>query len=178
MRCQWMLHSVYYCSPYWNGLPFAESPQVRFTYAVSWPASVDALPIEITQLCTAIDAIDRCSGRDEDERGEIVRIAKWSSSNGLLSHSSCLISPWVYKFFVFFGGGGRWWWDVCEPNEQTTRVVGCVVDFNPLNTQLNPICHLLTLLGAHHILHVSSIRVKLPVHNMPIFNCMEASLPL
>jgi hypothetical protein len=28
-----------------------------------------------------------------------------------------------------------------------------------LNTQLNPICHLLALLGAHHILHVSRIRV-------------------
>ena len=25
----------------------------------------------------------------------------------------------------------------------------------PLNTKLNPICYLLTLLGAHHILHVS-----------------------
>jgi len=32
--------------------------------------------------------------------------------------------------------------------------------FNPLNTELNPICHLLALLGAHHILHVSRIRVK------------------
>jgi len=27
--------------------------------------------------------------------------------------------------------------------------------FNPLNAQLNPICPLLALLGAHHILHVS-----------------------
>jgi len=31
---------------------------------------------------------------------------------------------------------------------------------NPLNADLNPICHLLALLGAHHILHVSRIRVK------------------
>ena len=31
---------------------------------------------------------------------------------------------------------------------------------NPLNAELIPICHLLTLLGAHHILHVSRIRVK------------------
>jgi len=29
----------------------------------------------------------------------------------------------------------------------------------PLETPLNPICHLLALLGAHHILHVSGIRV-------------------
>ena len=33
--------------------------------------------------------------------------------------------------------------------------------FNPLNTELNPICYLLALLGAHHFLHVSRIRVNL-----------------
>ena len=31
---------------------------------------------------------------------------------------------------------------------------------NPLNHELNPICYLLELLGAHHFLHVSRIRVK------------------
>jgi len=31
---------------------------------------------------------------------------------------------------------------------------------NHLNAELNLICHLLALLGAHHILHVSRIRVK------------------
>ena len=33
-------------------------------------------------------------------------------------------------------------------------------NFNPLNAELNPICHLLALLGAHHILYVSRVRVK------------------
>jgi len=33
-------------------------------------------------------------------------------------------------------------------------------DINPLNAELNPICHLLALLGAHPILHISRIRVK------------------
>ena len=33
--------------------------------------------------------------------------------------------------------------------------------FNPLNPELNPICYLLALFGAHHFLHVSRIRVKL-----------------
>jgi hypothetical protein len=37
------------------------------------------------------------------------------------------------------------------------NVIGFI---NPLNAQLNPICHSLALLGAHHILHVSWIRVK------------------
>jgi len=32
--------------------------------------------------------------------------------------------------------------------------------FNSLNAELNPICHLLALLGAHHILHVSRKRVN------------------
>jgi len=32
--------------------------------------------------------------------------------------------------------------------------------FNPLNAELSPICHLLALLGAHHIFHVSRVRVK------------------
>ena len=33
--------------------------------------------------------------------------------------------------------------------------------FNPLNAELNPIRHLLALVGAHHILHVSRVRVNL-----------------
>ena len=32
--------------------------------------------------------------------------------------------------------------------------------FNPLNDELNPILHLLALLGAHHIFHFSGLRVK------------------
>jgi len=37
-------------------------------------------------------------------------------------------------------------------------IIWCI---NPLNPELNPICHLLALLGTHHILHVSRIRVKI-----------------
>ena len=33
--------------------------------------------------------------------------------------------------------------------------------FKGLNAELNPICHLLALLGAHPILHISRIRVNL-----------------
>jgi len=34
-------------------------------------------------------------------------------------------------------------------------------NINPLNAELNPICHLLALLGVHHFLHFSRIRVKM-----------------
>jgi len=37
------------------------------------------------------------------------------------------------------------------------------VSLNPLYAKLNPICHLLALLGAHHILHVSRIRVNFEI---------------
>jgi len=33
-------------------------------------------------------------------------------------------------------------------------------ELNPLNAKLNPICHMLALLGAHHILHISRVRVN------------------
>jgi hypothetical protein len=35
------------------------------------------------------------------------------------------------------------------------------VVINPLNAKLNPICHLLALLGAHCFLHVSGLWVKM-----------------
>ena len=35
-----------------------------------------------------------------------------------------------------------------------------IVYVNPLKPELNPICYLLALLGAHHFLHVNRIRVK------------------
>ena len=31
---------------------------------------------------------------------------------------------------------------------------------NPLNAELNPICHLLPLAGAHHFVHVIRVRIK------------------
>ena len=36
-----------------------------------------------------------------------------------------------------------------------------VLPVNPLKPELNPICYLLPLIGAHHFLHVSRLRVKL-----------------
>ena len=41
--------------------------------------------------------------------------------------------------------------------------------FNPLKAELNPMCHLLALLGAHHILHISRIKVKF----LPVFSIWQ-----
>jgi hypothetical protein len=52
--------------------------------------------------------------------------------------------------------------------------------FNPLNAELNPICHLLALFGAHHILHVCRIRVNLPsvssLELITIMTCLSVSV--
>ena len=43
---------------------------------------------------------------------------------------------------------------------------GQTTTLNPLNAELNPICHLLALLGAHPILHVSRISVNYEISTM------------
>jgi hypothetical protein len=46
-------------------------------------------------------------------------------------------------------------------NSASTCLRLCWFTFiNPLNAELNPICRLLALLGAHHFFHISRIRVK------------------
>jgi len=45
-----------------------------------------------------------------------------------------------------------------------TSVIAMLI--NPLNPELNPICYLLALLGAHHFIHVSRIRVKLLIFRL------------
>ena len=47
--------------------------------------------------------------------------------------------------------------------EEWVKIFGIEIWFNPLNPQLNPICNLLALFGAHHILHVSRIWVNPPI---------------
>jgi len=47
----------------------------------------------------------------------------------------------------------------CDDMEGVCAVPSLVL--NLLNAELNTICHLLTLLGAHPILHVSRIRVNM-----------------
>jgi len=46
-----------------------------------------------------------------------------------------------------------------QPQVNNEQYIKIHSQFNPLNAELNLICHLLALLGAHHILHVSRIRV-------------------
>ena len=51
---------------------------------------------------------------------------------------------------------------------QLSAAVFLATCFNPLNAELISICHLLALWGAHHILHISRVRVKWVVFVMEI----------
>ena len=46
---------------------------------------------------------------------------------------------------------------------------------NPLNTELNPICHLLALLGAHNILHVNRVGVNVKFGKRFTYDAVEYS---
>jgi hypothetical protein len=55
-------------------------------------------------------------------------------------------------------------WQFNVAGNNTTYLV---LHINPLSADLNHICHFLALLGTHHILHVSKIRVKCPNSTKP-----------
>ena len=52
-----------------------------------------------------------------------------------------------------------------------TEKLLCSLGIDALNAELNPICHFLALLGAHHIIHVGRIRVN------TVFTAIPESLP-
>ena len=61
---------------------------------------------------------------------------------------------------------------VPKPTALPIQILETSEVLNPLNAELNPICHLLALLGAHHILHVSGIRVN----NSEMYKLKQAAL--
>ena len=89
----------------------------------------------------------------------------WSSSGKSLQHmqTACFIKGHFYfiLMYVSYISYSLYY------NQQIHNYKGCPTThqtrhfFNPLNPELNPICYLLALLGAHHFLHVSRITVKL-----------------
>jgi len=75
--------------------------------------------------------------------------------NWLMIHKTRSLNPSLVILLTFHG---------TIQNFPPKYYLGC--KFNLLNTELNSICHLLALLGAHHNLHVSGVRVKTQVsHN-------------
>jgi len=76
-------------------------------------------------------------------------------------HLPCKNEPWPSSAPVTTHPQGRCPSNTTGLNKDLSHIPNISLGLiNLLNAELNPICYLLALLGAHHFLHVSRIRVK------------------
>ena len=84
-----------------------------------------------------------------------------------------------FKIFMRLICHGRW----LDKRDTLPALFYCasyryrILFFNPLKAKLNPICHLLALLGAHHIVHVSRIRIKEANYHLSNASLLYRTLP-
>jgi hypothetical protein len=82
---------------------------------------------------------------------------------------------WIFLLAVdMWDPQERLWSIELVSEEKNTGASFAWAVINPLKAKLNPLCHLLALLGAHHIIHISRIRVwpctrKEPKLIIPVF---------
>jgi hypothetical protein len=81
---------------------------------------------------------------------------KWSSC-AQSTESDCVVCSWTWYLFALGKADPPFLWPATYVFQFFYMWDNAV---NPLNPELNPICYLLALLGAHRFLHVSRIRVK------------------
>jgi len=96
-------------------------------------------------------------GEDMDVKTYIyIYIYIYIISHNIIGTTWCSVMDWNHLWHRKIEGGFLW----REINCRLKTESSAINILSPLNAKLNPICHLLALLGAHHILHVSRIRVK------------------
>jgi hypothetical protein len=84
--------------------------------------------------------------------------------NGVFSVISYLTENIASHLSVYYAQLGRKY-TVAVTLYHIHRIGRSIIEYevlliNPLNAELNPICYLLALIGAYHILHISRIRVN------------------
>jgi hypothetical protein len=81
-----------------------------------------------------------------------------------LNHRPCTMELISFLFRYICNMKTSRWLNAVKSSRAISRLTAIYfaskIIINPLNAKLNPICCLLALLGAHHFLHVSRIRVK------------------
>ena len=85
-------------------------------------------------------------------------------------------SFWRNKYFFFMYCTRTFFHSLCG-QIATQRFAKSILTFNPFNAELNTICHLLALLGAHPTFHVSRIRVNIYLFSTATSVRMRLSVP-
>jgi len=136
---------------------------ITFIFQFKWRAEFDDAAISFASKTATF------TGNRGSQSGSV---RKWMRSHMVVlvfySHFLFILQPYLILVPFFFTSsrpfswttqftinGIRWIQLLCS------RIIQQPYEFNSLNPELNPICYLLALLGAHHFLHVSRIRVKL-----------------
>ena len=89
----------------------------------------------------------------------------FSAKKGKLNSYTCPAKIWSWNKYRIDSFVSTAKWVECFLATNIRMYDNCLsfneTEINPLNPELNRVCYLLALLGAHHFLHVSRIRVKL-----------------
>ena len=87
------------------------------------------------------------------------KVIQEKMNQNVTSTKICIFHAAILTFTGWFNATLGW---ICTTYKHNfcKQTYGWQYSINPLNAELNPSCYLLTLLGAHHFLHVSRIRVK------------------
>ena len=125
---------------------------------VPWSRKSRAIPLLPLRAVWPVESLSACT------RVHFTHNTVQRSSNGplftcLSTDILLLIGPYRCTLFNISAANVSGASSVCKLQRSTLSVFRTY--FNPLKPELNPICYLLALLGAHHFLHVSRIRVKL-----------------
>ena len=91
-------------------------------------------------------------------RGRFAQFIYKRASSHTPSNSTTVAKSYINPLTLILLTWRIWW----APNNAIKWQMGFNSAFKGLNAELNPICHLLALLLAHHILHVSRRRFKPP----------------
>ena len=135
---------------WWRARNPTFSISAREPHSVSWAAYVIVLLLWKLPLLCAAKEFSYAKG-PEDRNRFVLEVCHFVFQFFL----TLFIKIWsgeIILFHVFL------LWDVWKV-QVSWDVMSCLL-VNPLNTELNPIRHLLALVGACHIVHVSRIRVN------------------
>jgi hypothetical protein len=114
----------------------------KFCFSFNSPMAIDRCPLQLLPCTIVLPSLNSCH--------HFLTFPLFISCSACTQICACEFL--LHEHFLVFKN---------HMTDSFSQVAGfSIVFFSPLNATLNPICHMLALLGAHHILYVSRIRVN------------------